>query len=372
MKILQIVENLDKGAVENWLVKVFINSLKYQPNYEWTFFCILGKPGRLDDLVKKHGGKIYYSKNPISKPFAFLKELRGEIKSGRYDIIHSHHDYLSGFYIISALFTGVKRRILHIHNTDVGLPLENKLLEMLALKIFWLSAILFYDKIIGISNDVINKFVVKDVLKKGEVLYYGIDLSSFKKFEGEPNPKIELGLNCSDKVILFVGRLNSLKNPIFLVKCLKKLIEFDAGIHVVIIGEGEQAVIINTMAAEFSLNNHLHLLGWTDNIAGWMKHSDLFFFPRIEVPKEGLGIVMIEAQAAGMPCIISRGIVRDVIICEELIHIVPLAWGIEKWAEKAVQILNLPKPNADSAFLSMCNSSFELNNGTLNLLKYYD
>ena len=53
MKIIHIVENLDKGAVENWLVNIFIESRKTRPGWEWTFYCILGKEGRLDEKVKK-------------------------------------------------------------------------------------------------------------------------------------------------------------------------------------------------------------------------------------------------------------------------------------------------------------------------------
>ena len=60
LKIIHIVENLDKGAVENWLVKTFIESRKMYPNWQWTFYCILGKEGRLDEKVKAAGGEIIY------------------------------------------------------------------------------------------------------------------------------------------------------------------------------------------------------------------------------------------------------------------------------------------------------------------------
>lgn len=103
MKIIHIVENLDKGAVENWLVSIFIESRKTNPALDWTFYCILGKSGRLDELVKANGGKIIYSPVSISLKIHFLRALRGTLKSGNFDIIHSHHDYLSGFYLLASV-----------------------------------------------------------------------------------------------------------------------------------------------------------------------------------------------------------------------------------------------------------------------------
>ena len=58
MKLLHIVENLDKGAVENWLVNVFLEIKKTRHDWKWTFFCILGRPGRLDKKVLEAGGEI--------------------------------------------------------------------------------------------------------------------------------------------------------------------------------------------------------------------------------------------------------------------------------------------------------------------------
>ena len=71
MKIIHIVENLNKGAVENWLVNVFVESRKIKPNWEWTFYCILGEEGGLDRKVKAAGGKIIYAPCSISNKIQF-------------------------------------------------------------------------------------------------------------------------------------------------------------------------------------------------------------------------------------------------------------------------------------------------------------
>ena len=58
MKILNIVESLDKGAVENWLVNCFVEISKLKPEWEWTFFCIIENEGKLEGLVKENGVRL--------------------------------------------------------------------------------------------------------------------------------------------------------------------------------------------------------------------------------------------------------------------------------------------------------------------------
>ena len=181
MKIIHIVENLDKGAVENWLVNIFIESRKIRPGWEWTFYCILGKEGTLDEKVKKAGGIIIYSPVTISRKLAFLKNLRKILKTGKYDILHAHHDYLSGFYLLASTRIKFRKRFLHIHNTDKALPVGNKTLHNFLLEPFRKLGLIFSDHVIGISKNTIEEFSkVKNVSdKKFIILYYGVNFERF-------------------------------------------------------------------------------------------------------------------------------------------------------------------------------------------------
>src|SRR5687768_6841150 len=118
LKIIHIVENLDKGAVENWLVNIFFETRKIKPDWHWTFYCILGREGRLDQKVRNAGGEIIYSPVSVSRKLAFLRNLRKVLIAGGYDIIHSHHDYLSGYYLTATAGIKFRKRVLQIHNTD--------------------------------------------------------------------------------------------------------------------------------------------------------------------------------------------------------------------------------------------------------------
>jgi len=372
MKIIHIVENLNTGAVENWLVNIFLEARIKEPHIEWTFYCILGKPGRLDGIVLSNGGEIIYSPVKISNKISFLKHLRGTLIKGNYDIIHSHHDYLSGFYLLAAFNLGINRRILHVHNTDKGLPVSNCILEFFLLKLFWVITYFYNDLILCISKDVKQSFVGMDWLKKSRILYYGIKLDRFQSPVNDCLFKSENGIESNTKLLLFVGRLNNLKNPIFLIHIMNYLVSMRNDIQAIIIGEGEQKKDILEAIKKFNLEEKIHLLGWRDNIHEWMMVSDLFIFPRKEYPKEGLGIVMLESQACGLRSLITNGIVKDVLISKHLNNILPLKDGAEKWAQKVVDLIDLPKENKQSAFALVKKSNFNLPIGLKKLVNYYE
>ena len=374
LRIIHIVENLDKGAVENWLVNVFLESRKSRPEWDWTFYCILGKKGRLDEKVLASGGNIIYSPYWLSDKVKFIKYLRRTLRSKRYDIIHSHHDYLSGFYLLATFGISFKKRILHIHNTDKMLPVGNAFLQKMLLPIFRRLALFFSDTIVGISNNSLAEFVGSAKLKNKEarVLYYGIDLLPF----GRPIDKEWLGKELSipkqSKILLYIGRLTKLKNPEFVIDILYQLLKKRQDVYAVIVGKGELEEAVVRKAMAYGIIDNVKMLGWRDDGAALMQASDVFVFPRIEFPKEGLGLVVVEAQAAGLPMVVSRGIVEDAIEIRELAHILPLENNAADWASSIDEILNGGRAiNDRNAYQFMQQSKFSLANCALNLINLY-
>src|SRR4051812_3796992 len=85
---------------------------------DWTFYCVLGQPGQLDDQVREAGGQIIYSPVPLGATRAFFISLRRILGSGGYEVMHAHHDIVSGVYMAAAMGLGLRRRIVHVHNAD--------------------------------------------------------------------------------------------------------------------------------------------------------------------------------------------------------------------------------------------------------------
>lgn len=372
LKLIHVVENLDKGAVENWIVNIFIESKKIRPNWEWTFYCILGKEGRLDEKVRVAGGKIIYAPCTISEKSNFLKALRKTLKQGQYDIIHSHHDYLSGFYLIASQGIKFKKRILQIHNTDEALPVGNKFLRKILLSPLKLLAVHYSDLIVGISVHTLKQFIKTTSLskKQSKVLYYGVDMSPFEMDVSADSFKDKLSLPATVKLLLFSGRMNELKNPVFVVDILAELLKTDKDYVAVFVGEGDLLKDVEQQAAHYNISSHVKLLGWRKDLPAIMKACDVFVFPRQEEPKEGLGLVVVEAQASGLPMLLSYGILEDAIEIPDLANFITLDNNPAEWAEKIITV----KKNISSteALEKMKNSKFALPIATQNLVNLYE
>lgn len=375
MRIINIVESLDKGAVENWLVSTFLQSIRSKPEWKWTFYCILGKEGRLDEIVRRAGAEIIYSPASLSSKWQFLKGLRKILKEGRYDIIHSHHDYLSGFYLIASWGIRFRQRVLHIHNTDKIVPVRSRWLQKFLVYPLRSLACYFSDTVVGISNDTLDQFVDgKSLFKaRSRVLYYGIDMHRFKPSQALSHIRIELNLPRNSKLILFSGRMIKYKNPVFVVKILHQLLKKNVKCFVIFAGEGELIRDIQSKATEYGITNNIRLIGWRNDLASVMQSCDLFVFPRLESPKEGLGLVVVEAQAAGLPMVISPGIVVDAIVLPELTNYLPLDDNPTIWADKIIDIFNNPPAiSKEYAFEKMAHSHFELGIATNNFVSLYE
>jgi glycosyltransferase involved in cell wall biosynthesis len=373
MKIIQIVENLDKGAVENWLVNIFVESRKTRPEWKWTFYCILGNPGRLDDIVKEAGGEIIYAPVTISNKWVFLRHLRQTLKTGKYNLVHAHHDFLSGFYMLASL--GLPgRKIIQVHNNDEGIPVGNNTLRKILLPVFRKMAFAFSHDIVGISKYTLDFFRngFKGSKPRFSVLYYGINMERFKKPVNREAFLQSSGIPTGSKVMLYAGRMCHDKNPLFVVDILQKILSLREDVYAVFVGKGELEQAVVDRAKELGVEDRIRMIGWSDDIPGIMKSCDAFVFPRLESPKEGLGLVVVESQCAGLPIFLTRGIVKDAIILEQMAFFVELE-APENWAQQIKNTLDKEVPlSHKESFEKMLQSRFELTVATHNLVKFYE
>ena len=181
-----------------------------------------------------------------------------------------------------------------------------------------------------------------------------------------------LNLPIDAKIILFVGRMNELKNPLFVVDILAKLLETTNNIHAVFVGKGGLEVAVEQKAKNIGIYDNVHLLGWRNDIPSIMTQCNLFVFPRLEYPKEGLGLVIVEAQATGLPILVSNGVVDDAFVIKDLVNKIPLKDNVQEWAILADRILLEERMNPILAAQLMNQSEFSLENGTKNFVKLYD
>jgi glycosyltransferase involved in cell wall biosynthesis len=374
MRLIHVVENLDRGAVENWLVNIFLESREYRPGWDWTFYCIVGEPGKLDERVREAGGHIIYAPVTVSDKFTFLRHLRRTLQAGAYDILHVHHDYLSGFYLLASIGISFRKRVLHIHNNDRVLPVANPLVRRLLLPVFRRFTFLLSDHVLCISKFTLEDYRLGFRGKKPlfSVLYYGIDMT---RFEDPVDPvafRVAHGIPERGKVILFTGRMNREKNPEYVVDVLHRLLAIRDDVYAIFVGKGDKEAAVIEKARNYGIEGRIRMIGWSDNIPGFMKNSDVFVFPRLLEPREGLGIVVLESQCAGLPMFITGGIEKDPVVVQELAHGNELGEP-DVWAKGIDRLLHdSNQPDKAVCLERMKDSAFELSHATKNLLAFYE
>jgi glycosyltransferase EpsF len=370
-RVLHVVESLDTGAVESWLLRMLKAGKTFGVDLDWTFFTVLTRPGKFDDSARALGATVITSKVELDSKIDFMRSLRSVIRAGSYDVIHCHHDVVSAVYLVAAVGLPLRRRIVHVHNADLHIPTGSAGKAELLREPMRATCLALADRIVGISQYTLDNFLDGRPPKPSRdmVVYYGIDTAPFHA----PPPdrtaiRRSLDLPGDAKIILFVSRMVSYKNPLFVVDVLAQLADTDPKVYAVFVGTGPLEGAVRSRAAELNVTERVRVLGWREDGATLMRAADLFLFPRAEevvdgAAREGLGLVVVEAQAAGLPALLSRGIPSDAIVNEELCEMRSLGDGAAAWADAARAILARPRPDARASVETIDRSRFSLRAG---------
>ena len=225
-RVLHIVENLGRGAVENWLVRMLGHARSLGQETDWTFYCALGQPGALDDQARSLGARIVYSPVPIGRKAAFARALRAEIATRRYDVVHAHHDLVSGLYMLAAIGLPVGLRLIHTHNADEIVLTPSPLKQALLREPLRRTGLALADRILSNSHHTLDTYLGGRARREGRdiVHYYGVDPAPFRDIHVDRAAfRRDLGLADDALILLFGGRLVPEKNPVFAVDVLAAL-----------------------------------------------------------------------------------------------------------------------------------------------------
>nr|WP_256441378.1 glycosyltransferase [Exiguobacterium sp. s69] len=133
-----------------------------------------------------------------------------------------------------------------------------------------------------------------------------------------------------------VGRFTAQKNHEFLIKIFNEYCKKNNRLpHLVLVGEGNEENKIRDLVKQLNIADNVHFLGVRSDINKILNSIDLFLFPSLY---EGLGIVLIEAQAAGVACLVSNEVPKEADLDIDLIHRLDLSESEKIWAEKIEEI----------------------------------
>jgi glycosyltransferase involved in cell wall biosynthesis len=330
---------------------------------DWTFYCTLGRQGALDSEVRALGGQIIYSPVPIGEKLEFMRALRHELRQGRYEVLHCHHDLVNAMYLIASAGLPIRRRLVHVHNADENVLTPSRWKQRLFREPMRRTCLIMADQIIGISQHTLDSFLRGRKRRpfKDKVHYYGIDPRPFQKAKVDrPGFRRELGLSEDALVLLFAGRMVPEKNPLFAVEVLAELKRLRPDVAGVFVGRGSAEKEVVDRAEQLGLGDAFRSLGWRNNVPEIMCCCDWFILPRPERTTEGLGVAVIEAQLAGLRLLLSRSVADDPLLPTACVARLQLAAGARTWAKTAIDLLAQPQPSRREAISALARSPFDM------------
>lgn len=324
IRILHVVTNMSYGGLENLLMNYYRNIDREKIQFD--FLTHVDMHQDFEEEIESLGGKLY--RLPRLNPFSisYRRKLRTFfIDHPEYRIVHCHRDCMSGIPLKAAKQAGVPVRIAHSHTQnqvkDSKLPLKllyRQIIPRYATDLFACSKA---------AGDWM--FLGRDY----RIMRNAVDAEQFRFDQERANEmRTELSLDgCF--LVGHVGQFRVEKNHLFLLDVFFELQKKDPMSRLVLVGQGVQFPAVQKKIQEYKIDKRVILLGARSDIPELLQAMDVFVLPSLY---EGFPVSVTEAQAAGLPCVISDKVPLECKITDEVEQI-PLSDGARVWAERIMK-----------------------------------
>jgi glycosyltransferase involved in cell wall biosynthesis len=380
-RVLQVFSTLGVGGAEVWLMALlrhFARNRDALPVRLAVDVCLTGGAGVFDAEASSLGARLFYLPYTRKRLHLFIPGFRRLLSNGRYHAIHDHQDYVAGVHFLFGLGHLPPVRIAQVHNTALNLSFfYSSRCRRYALLAGKHLLGLLATHILGTSRQVISDYGFESrffrTVSRGAA-YCGFDVSRFQGEYQRHHRDVcsEFGWEETAKVVLFVGRLDSnlnQKNPTFALDVGQNCASADPNIRMLVAGGGDGARrLLEARVASWGLEKRIRFLGVRSDVPRLMMGSDLLLFTSLA---EGLGMVVVEAQAAGLRVLASDTTPRECVVVPDLVQFVSLNAGADRWADAALRLVQMPRPDNLECNGAVRGSSFSIENSAATLLKIY-
>ncbi|NHC43620.1 glycosyltransferase family 1 protein [Bacillus sp. MM2020_1] len=335
-RVLHVFSKLNRGGAESMIMNLYRNIDR--DKIQFDFLCL--SPGEFDftNEIRSLGGRIFTVNTSVKKSplVSILKIVEIIKKSGPFVAVHAHS--LPSLIVTISRLLGINRRISHVHSTysEKKMNLFRKTYMGISRKLIWINAtnlaacsqaagIYFYGK--GFEQSV-----------KCNVIPNAIDIRPYLNLNKEDLKEIkELGISENTIVLGHIGSYRPVKNHDFLIKFASFLKNNNVEFKMLLVGNGNLFKEIKNSVRENDLENEVLLLGIRSDVPALLNLFDVLLMPSLF---EGIPVTVVEAQAAGTPCVISNNITREVDMGCGLVEYVNIKDDYNVWLNSMKQSLN--------------------------------
>jgi len=332
IRILHVPDSMDRAGIETWLLHVLrhIN----RDRFKMDFLYHTDRTCDYDDEILSLGSNIIPCLHP-HVPCIFAANFRRVMRDwGPYDVVHSHVHHFSGFVLKMAHRAKVPLRISHSHNDTSSIEGRSGWVRHTYLSLMkrWID--LHSNLGLAASQKAAIDLYGPDWRSKAHrrILYCGVDLSPFLSPCDAKAVRTELGIPSRAFVIGHVGRFDRQKNHEFLIDVFFEVLKREPGARLLLVGDGTLRPAIERRMIPTPVSDRVMFLGSRPDVPRLMRGAmDVFLFPSLY---EGLGLALVESQAAGLPSVVSDVIPEEADVVKPLVRRLSLSQPASSWAEE--------------------------------------
>lgn len=334
VKVLYFVDRMLRGGIQS-LVIDWVS--RFDKNKIHVDFLLLddGKEYELEQTLKELGCTVYKLKGIwVKTPIDFIKykyAVKNFFKEHHdYKVVHMHSSSKNYMILKYAKEYGIPIRIAHSHNIDF--QTKNPLKKLIG-NLFKKPLIKYATDYFACSKIAGEWLFGKDIVEsdKFRVIHNAIDYDKFKYNESS-RKETRKEFFVKNNEILFgnVGRFSNQKNHIFLLRIFNEIFKINSDVKLILVGQGENESLIKNEIDNLGLKNNVIIAGFRNDVNKIMQGIDVLLMPSLH---EGLPVVGIEAQAAGIPCFMSKDVITNEVKISESVHFISLSKDESFWAK---------------------------------------
>lgn len=358
IKILMVAGSMHVGGIENQLMHLARNANKEK--YQIDFTSTMPDAFYREEIESLGGKFILIPPMDWKNPRRHIETLLRLMREGHYDIVHSHELFHSGITLWLAKKAGIPCRFVHAHNwcDDDGTGKKRSISRSLY-NVVMQRLINRYSTVQIACSSWAGKFLYGEQVQKRDsyhLVFNSVDTGKFL----EQYDRVETGEFCDDNWtnILNVARVTTVKNQKFLVEIVEEFRKRNDKIRILCAGNGDEEyeVQIHKMIEEKQLGEYIQFLGVRKDIDVLMRKCNAFVLPS---KYEGMPLVMIEAQAAGLPCVSADTYSPEVDFGINAVTWLSLEAGVSAWADALEQAVKKDRAVKDDVQKAIYDKRFD-------------
>lgn len=311
IRVLQITDCIKHGS---GVSEVIMNYYRFMNTTEVLFDFMVNEPVETDlkEWIESKGSRIYVMPSlSMKNTFRYKTDLEKFFMNhtGEYQIIHGHTPNAAAYYMPIAKKYGVPVRILHSHNSRGADSTIKRVRNRLMSRVAIANATHRFA-----CSKVAAEYLYGD--DNAFILNNAIDLDAFK-FDDNMRATIRNQLKVSDDTILVghIGRMAEQKNHKFIVDIAEQVVKQNSKVRFLLLGDGPLRNEIIQKIKEKQLEKYFILPGVVPNTKDYYQAMDAFILPSLY---EGLPVVGVEAQAAGVPTLVSNNVTKETLMATNI------------------------------------------------------